>query len=187
MNENVSLTNGLSFCRIGFVVAILSKKSKEKMNPASLASMILSAFFFAVVSAFIGRFLFDHVANKKPLRQFGDGSLQNEKRDLILLSIYLPLVVAYAFGGPILCAYGNSGVLFDNTADHVALIVGAVWFLSLLVSLWGADVVAKRHGMPSLFIQKWNGASELTYLAVGVTFFCHPFFAALFVSALSHL
>lgn len=157
------------------------------MNPASLASMILSVFFFVVVSVFLGKFLFDHVANKKPLRQFGDGSLQNEKRDLILLSLYLPPVVAYAFGGSILCAYGNGGVLFDNMADHIALIVGAVWLLSLLVSFWGANVVAKRHGMPSLFIQKWNSASELTYLTVGITFFCHPYFAALFVSALSHL
>jgi hypothetical protein len=157
------------------------------MNPASLASLILSAFFFAVVSVFLGKFLFDHVGNKKPLRQFGDSSLQNEKRDLVLLSVYLPLVVAYVFGGPILCGYGNGGVLFDNTADHVALIVGAVWLLSLLVSLWGANVAAKRNGMPSLFIQKWNGATELTYLTVGITFFCHPYFAALFVSALSHL
>jgi|LAHS01.1.fsa_nt_gb hypothetical protein len=156
------------------------------MNPASLASMILSAFFFAIVSAFLGKFLLDHVAKKKPLRQFGDRSLANEKRDLILLSIYLPLVVAYAIGGPILCAYGNGGILFDNTIDHIALIVGAVWFLSLLVSLWGANVAAKRHGMPSLFIQKWNSASELTYLTVGVTFFSHPYFAALFVSSLSH-
>lgn len=171
-------------CPAGF--AILFGKNKEKMNPASLASMILSAFFFAAVSAFLGKFLFDHVANKKPLRQFGDGSLQNEKRDLILLSIYLPLVVAYAIGGPILCAYGNGGVLFDNTADHIALIAGVVWFLSLLVSLWGANVVAKRHGMPSLFIQKWNSATELTYLTIGTTFFCHPYFAAFFVSALSH-
>jgi hypothetical protein len=157
------------------------------MNPASLVSMILSAFFFVMVSAFLGRFLFDHVANKRPLRQFGDGSLANEKRDLILLSIYLPLVVAYAFGGPILCAYGNGGVLFDNTIDHIALIVGALWCLSLLVSLWGADIVAKHQGMPSLFIKKWNAASELTYLTVGITFFCHPFFAALFVSSLSHV
>jgi hypothetical protein len=157
------------------------------VNKASLASLILSAFFFAVVSAFLGRFLLDHVVNKKPLRQFGDGSLVNEKRDLIFLSFYLPLVVAYAFGGPILCAYGNGGVLFDNRVDHIALVVGAVWFLSLLVSLWGANVVAKRKGMPSLFIQKWNSASELTYLTVGITFFCHPFFAVLLVSSLSHL
>jgi hypothetical protein len=41
--------------------------------------------------------------------------------------------------------------------------------------------------MPSLFIQKWNSASELTYLTVGITFFCHPFFAVLLVSSLSHL
>jgi hypothetical protein len=157
------------------------------MNPASLAVMILSAFFFAVVSAFLGRFLFDHVVNKKPLRQFGDGSLVKRKEGSDPLKHLSAARRRLRFRGPILCAYGNGGVLFDNTADHIALIVGAVWFLSLLVSLWGANVVAKRHGMPSLFIQKWNSASELTYLTVGITFFCHPFFAALFVSALSHL